>query len=338
MLRSRRRSPRIGIVSDLPLWDVYAVSYWELFSVVAPVLALVLAGVGVRHLRWLTKEADESLLRLTVKFLYPILIFQTCASNPAAADLRSLAWAPALGFVTIVLGFLIAALVVRWMPGVSKPKARTFIFTVGIFNYGYIPVPIVSHFFPEVLGTLFVFNLGVDVAIWTLGIAILSGAEGRIAWSRLVNPSIVAVFLGLAFNLLGLWTHVPAAVVTTLALLAPCTVPVALMMIGATLIDEVRSGNWADDWHLGAVACVLRTALIPLVFLGIAAVLPIGDALQRVLVIQAAMPAAILPIVLARHYKGDPRTAIWVVVATTALGLFTIPAWMGAGLSWLGLH
>jgi malate permease and related proteins len=50
--------------------------------------------------------------------------------------------------------------------------------------------------------------------------------------------------------------------------------------------------------------------------------------LRRVLYIQAAMPSAVFPIILARHYGGDPATAVRVVVATSVLGLITIPLWL----------
>jgi predicted permease len=57
--------------------------------------------------------------------------------------------------------------------------------------------------------------------------------------------------------------------------------------------------------------------------------------LKRVLVVQAAMPAAVFPIVLARHYGGQPLVAVQVVLATTALGLLVIPLWLSLGLAWI---
>jgi malate permease and related proteins len=311
--------------------------YWELFAVVAPVIAMIAVGSGVRASHLLTKEADTTLLRLVVYVLYPALIFSTCATHPGASDLRNLTWAPALGFITIVFGFLVAAAVMRFWPGIPAPKARTFIFTVGIFNYGYIPVPLVKHFFPDELGVLFIFNLGVDVAIWTLGIAILSGGEGRMAWNRLLNPSIVAVIAGLSVNVLGIWKFFPAFISTSLEMLATCCVPLALMMIGASLLDEVRGGDMRSDWRLGVASCILRLGVLPGAFLLAAKLLPLDEGLKKIMIVQASMPAAVLPIVLARHYRGDARTAIWVVVATTALGLFLIPFWIGAGMRWLNL-
>jgi len=54
-----------------------------------------------------------------------------------------------------------------------------------------------------------------------------------------------------------------------------------------------------------------------------------------VLVVEAAMPAAVFPIIIARHYGGQPLTAVQVVLWTTAVGLLTCPLWIRAGLAWV---
>jgi hypothetical protein len=41
-----------------------------------------------------------------------------------------------------------------------------------------------------------------------------------------------------------------------------------------------------------------------------------------------------LPVILARHYEADVDLAGWVVISTTAVGLFTIPLWLRLGF-WL---
>jgi hypothetical protein len=56
-----------------------------------------------------------------------------------------------------------------------------------------------------------------------------------------------------------------------------------------------------------------------------------------VIVLEAAMPAAVFPIVMARHYAGDPATAMRVVIGTSVVGLVTIPLWIRLGLNFVGL-
>jgi predicted permease len=89
------------------------------------------------------------------------------------------------------------------------------------------------------------------------------------------------------------------------------------------------------DRKVTPLSCALRLGLIPLGMLGLAVVLPIPAELKGVLVVQAAMPAGILPIVIARHYGGRPVTAVQVVLGTTIVGLFTVPLWLRVGLGWI---
>ena len=65
------------------------------------------------------------------------------------------------------------------------------------------------------------------------------------------------------------------------------------------------------------------------------ALLPLPLELRRVLVLQAAMPAAMFPVVMAKYYGGDPATAVRIVLATSLAALLTIPLWLGFGLALL---
>jgi len=77
--------------------------------------------------------------------------------------------------------------------------------------------------------------------------------------------------------------------------------------------------------------------VLPLLFLVAAKYLPLTVELKRVLVLEAAMPSAVFPIVLSKHYGGDPPTAVRVVLATTAVSLVTIPLWIRFGMKFVGL-
>jgi hypothetical protein len=61
------------------------------------------------------------------------------------------------------------------------------------------------------------------------------------------------------------------------------------------------------------------------------------DELRQVLVVQAAMPAAMTPIMLARLYGGRPAIAVQVVLATTIGSIVTLPWIIYWGIHWVGL-
>ena len=110
-----------------------------------------------------------------------------------------------------------------------------------------------------------------------------------------------------------------------------------LILTGAMLADSVVSLR-DDRRPLVTVAgCLVRAALLPPLFLAAARWLPVPLDLKRVLAVQAAMPCAMVPVLLSRHFRGDTGIAVQIVLASTALGLLTIPLWLRIGFSWLGL-
>jgi predicted permease len=73
--------------------------------------------------------------------------------------------------------------------------------------------------------------------------------------------------------------------------------------------------------------------LFPIILLSFAYLLPLSVELKQVVMVQAAMPCAVFPIVLARHFNGSPEVALKVVLSTTLLSLVTIPLWLTYGMS-----
>jgi len=307
-------------------------------NAVIPVFAIMAAGLGVRRLNWLSEQADHSLFQVVVNFLMPCLILDTVMTNAAARDWRNLALAPLVGFGTIAASLGIVWLVSRCMHFPSAATRRTFTITAGLQNYGYIPLPLTLLLFDQqTTGILFLHNLGVEVCVWTLVLLVITGGRSTGAWSQILNPPLIAVFLALALNFSGLSTRLPAALMTALHLLGQCAFPLALLLIGALIADhlgELRSG---EGWWRVIPGILLRIAVLPAGILLLARYLPASTELRRVLVIEAAMPSALVPVILSRHYGGDSGTALRIVIGTSLISLATTPLWIRFGLQWVGL-
>lgn len=307
-------------------------SYWQLLGTVAPVLLVIAVGFILRRGRWLTAEADRSLLRVSVNVLYPCLIAETVLGNQALKNLQTLLLSPAVGFGTIVLGYGLSLLAARLFRLRAPNQARAFAFATGTYNYGYIPIPIVLAFFDrQTMGVLFAFTLGVELALWTVGVLIVRGGSGRLSWRSMLTPPVIAIAISLLLNLSGADAALPKFALQTAHMLGQSAVPLALVLTGATLADLLGQMPLKAAGLVASAAVGMRLGVLPLLFLFLAWALPASPELKRIIVIQAAMPAAMLPIVLTRHYGGDAGTALQVVLATTALGLITIPFWLQIG-------
>jgi predicted permease len=248
-------------------------------------------------------------------------------------DLRNVWLPPVVGFVTISFGYVVAmgfARVAGRGAGLRDAvQKRTFALGVGTFNYGYIPIPLVQSLFDEgTLGVLLVHNIGVEMALWTAGMLTLAGGLGRGWWKRLINPPLIAVAAALLLNFTGLHEHLPRWFEKSVGMVGQSAIPIALILIGATIADQLSNLGLRRGYLVVVWASVLRLGVLPLILVPLAMGLPIPLELQRVMVIEAAMPAAVFPVVMARHYGGDAGTAVLIALGSSVVSLFTIPLWL----------
>lgn len=313
-------------------------TYFQLLTLILPVFGVMAVGVLLRRLNVLTAAADESLLRIVVNVLYPCIIFENVHANPALRVPGNLTWAPFVGFATMALG-IGAGYVGAGLLGFRTPASRrTFAFMAGIYNYAYITVPVVERLFGKgTLGVLFVHNVGCEVAIWVVGVLVLSGQSLRTGWRKILSAPVWALVISVAVNLTGLGEHVPVVIEGVVHALAACAIPFGLMLSGAVLAEHVLQGPAAlveARTTLGSIG--LRLGLLSGLMLALAKYGPFPEDLRHVILVQAVMPAGFLPLVIVKHYGGDNLVAARVVVGTVAAGLLLIPLWLRVGLAWVG--
>jgi predicted permease len=258
--------------------------------------------------------------------------------NDALKQVGNVVLAPIVGFVSIAVGMLVALLLARTAALKDRKAVATFVLCAGIYNYGYVPVPLVKVLFPaDTLGVLFAHNLGVEIAFWTLGLMVLGAVGSGNFWRNMLNAPVLAIFVSLALNFAGAEKIIPEFVLVTAKLLGQCAVPMGLILIGATMADHLHEFRTGWGWRVIVSSCAVRLGIVPMLFLLVARYLPCSVELKRVIVVQAAMPAATFPILLARHYGGEPSTALRVVIGTSVASLITTPLWIRFGLKFAGV-
>lgn len=305
-------------------------------AAVFPVYLIVALGAGLRRGKVLTEDLDKGLMFLAVHVFFPCLILDKMIGAEVLRD-------PVVVFSSagIGLGLILGAMAIGWLVspllGLSlNDGRRTFAVATGLQNYGYIAIPLVLYLFPDdnVMAVLFTHNLGVEIAMWTVGLMLLSGNR-KLTCKVFFKGPIIAMVVGLTLALTRLDIYVPKLLTDFFEMLGQCAVPLSLILVGTTWYDLLGKVKMAWKVSIGGIA--VRLFIAPLLFLLVGRYLPLAIELKQVLVIQAALPSAMFPIVLSKHYGGKTEVAIQVVIATTVVSLLTMPLVISFGRYWLGL-
>jgi len=328
--------------------------YLKILGSVIPLFVIMAVGAVVRRRGVLNEQADRTFVNLMVHVLAPCLILDHVIASEALRRPGNLLWSPLLGFVCMASGIWVATLIARVYGFPKAAQTRTFGFVAGIFNYGYIPVPLVATLYgADTLSVLFVFNLGVEVAFWTVGFAAFEQRSIVKEWPRIFTTPVRAIILGVVINLATAWFGFrldtdtlgtatwgwPVQVIMdTIHQIGICAIPVAMLLIGATMADFWGEFRATQGWQVMGLSVLVRNMVCPATLVLLAWLLPVSKELKETLVVQAAMPAGVFTLLLTRHHGGDVPVALQVIFATSAAAIITLPVWIHFGMQLIGVQ
>ncbi|MFB6137054.1 MAG: AEC family transporter [Halobacteriaceae archaeon] len=304
---------------------------WAALGSILPVLAL--AGVGYLLGR---RGLDVGPLNtVTVYVLAPALVFYTLVTTTiGGAVVAKLA----LGVVAYTVGMTALAAAVARARDIHEPLFGAVVLAATYPNSGNMGIPISDFAFGPVGRNAAVLFLAVQsVLIYTFGAytaarggrgdgagepsGVWSGAVRRDLGRVLKLPLVYAVGLALAARWLGVVPAADTTAMQTVQLTGEAAIPVLQLVLGASLASLSGSASGRDV----ALPGVLKLVVAPALALGVALALDFGDpTVGRVFVLEAAMPAAITPVVLVGEF-GDADTRRYLSGAVLATTLASVP-------------
>ncbi|MDR1385361.1 MAG: AEC family transporter [Planctomycetaceae bacterium] len=325
------------------------VSHWDIFLVPLQMLIGVYLVVGCgaffRRMNWYPAPAETPLYKLTVWVLMPCLIFERILpASELIGDYQNLILPPIIGLAATGIGALLGfsvGILPKKLTGLQNWKTLgTFAACVSILNYGFVPIPLITALYDahdKTQAVLFIQNLGSELSIWTVVIISMSGAINRKTLLRAINPPTCAIVLAMMINQLGIYPYIPRFAMNAVKLLGDASLPASMFIVGISIADAFDWQRMCRHWRRGIRiafwSCLLRLVVLPAIFIAVAVYAPLTIEIRRVLVIHAAMSSAIFPMVLSRHYDGDPATAFDTILPNSILALITLPIWTILGLS-----
>jgi predicted permease len=280
----------------------------RIFSIIFPVFACTGLGAayGYRY------RPDMSVVnRLNMEFFAPFLVFWALVNQPfdfpAYRDL-------AIGGVAAVLG---AGLLLLPIARLLKLNLKTFLPPMMFNNSGNMGIPLVLFAFGEgalqAAVVLFIIEM---VLHFSVGFYILDHRTRPLQLLKM--PMIQATLLGLLFS--GLHISLPDALANTVKLLGQVSIPLLLFSLGVRLLDV----NFRD-WKLGAFGAIAGPAASIACVLLVSPLLNLDQTQYAQLIIFAALPPAVLNVLVAEQYQQEPQRVASIVLLGNLASLIIMP-------------
>ncbi len=308
---------------------------YTIISAVLPVFLIIAIGWGMRRRGWISDQGEKDIIRLVVYILYPCLVLGFVLGNEQLRDAGIVAEALSTGFLMIVGGLLVG-LVIGPLLGFRLQKERsTFALCAAVFNFGYMAIPVAAFFMDsQAIGVMLVVNVGIDLAIWSVGITLLSGKLSRQSLRHALSPPVLAVLIGLPLNYVGADAHMPLALSKMIEMLGASALPIGIVIIGASFGNSAKIAGLRPPANVVAGTVLMRHLLLPALMFALVWLIPFSLPVQQTILIHAAMPAGIFVAVICGHYGGSGKLAFHMASTSSVLGLLTIPLWLSLG-TWL---
>jgi predicted permease len=280
----------------------------RIVSIIFPVFACSALGAAYGYFR----RPDMAVVnRLNMEFFAPFLVFWALMDKPfdflAFRDL-------AIGGVAVVLGSGLLLLPLAWL---LRINLKTFLPPMMFNNSGNMGIPLILFAFGEsalqAAVVLFIIEM---VLHFTVGFYILNHRTNPLHLLKM--PMIQATILGLLFSSLHL--TLPDALANTVKLLGQVSIPLLLFSLGVRLLDV----NFRD-WKLGTLGAIAGPAVeLASVFL-MAQWLNLSATHYALLLVFAALPPAVLNVLVAEQYQQEPDRVASIVLLGNLASLMIMP-------------
>jgi predicted permease len=283
-------------------------SFDLILQTVVPVFLIILVGYIIGKYK---KTNIQPMIDFVVYIAAPSLIFSSVSrSNINLTDFTIIA----LSAVAIIL---IMAFLVFIILKITKSDKKGLYLPMTIGNTGYIGYPVALFAFGiaglsravvyDMIGSLFLFSIGIYIV----------HHKNEIKEAFKV-PLIYAVVIGLLFSLLKI--PVPDLIFKPIEMIGMITIPLALLVLGYELTKiKINSAK------IAFLASLFRIIIGFVIAIAIVKIFSITGLVRNIILLQAAMPSAVMTMVLCRKYNKDAELVASIVFISTLLSIISIP-------------
>ncbi len=288
--------------------------------------SLIIIGYILVKLNLLPKNTETALSKLENYLFIPALVLTTFIANFTVDKLAS---AGRLIVFAVIIEAVVIAVSVLCSRFITKDSYIRKIYLYGLCfsNFSFMGNAIVSALFPDAFLEYVIFTMVLWVGIYLWGApSLLIGGESRGIKARLknlANPMLICMIIGIIIGLSGV--GLPKFATSLIDSLSACMSPVAMLISGMTIAKiDIKSVLKIKSIY---VVTALRLLVFPLVFIGIAYLIPvqIPKTFYICAVASLAMPMGLNTIVIPAAYGKDTTIASGMALISHILSVATIP-------------
>ena len=295
-------------------------------NAIAPVFLIIAIGYLMFRFAVVGESVWSAIEHVCFYLLLPALILRTLAR----ADLGDI---PLVDFAGVLLTAVLAMAMVLigshalvWQRYPDSGPSFSSVFQGATRFHGFVAIAVIGPLYGDEGLALGALAIAVLVPILNISSVLVLSIYGRSA-SRpeatavvkriLTNPLILACLTGLLFN----WTGLPDIIFDTIDIIGAGGLGLALLAVGAGM----KPAHAARHPGLVALGVAVRLIGMPLVIIGMSALLGLDGLPRTIAIIAGAVPTAGSAYVMARKMGGDAELMSSIVTFQVFAAFFTLP-------------
>lgn len=287
-------------------------------------LVLMVIGYVLVRRGSLNRDSVKAISALTMNVLLTGSILNSVFSTRLELDWAKLGEVFLILWLMQILGYVIAWFFAKAVP-VDREHAPVFELLISMGNPMFVGLPVVQALFPDTPAAFYVSLscLPFNVLLFTYGVwRLQSGRPGAQLRPRdILTIPLLAALAAVVLFLLD--PPMPKAVTGLISTLAAGTMPLSMIVIGASL-GSVSLLDAFRHWRFYVISFA-RLLVIPLLTWVVCRLLTNDPVLLMTATILAGCPSAVIITVMANQYNRDSAFAAEGTLQSTALSMATIP-------------
>lgn len=288
-------------------------------------IIFMLIGIGFLIFKkgWCPHESSKYFSFLVTSVCNPAIMISSALDKETTATRGDILITAGIAFIVftilIISGYLLPILL-----GAPKEERKFYNMMTVYGNISFIGIPVVS----AVLGTsaviyVTVFNLFFNVLIYTHGILVLNpetNDDDQPFWKKFINVGTIAAVL----TIIIFWFKIPLPEVisSTIGHAGKCTTFLSMVVLGSSLV-QIKFKDIFTVPRLYAFVAI-RMVLYPVVIGLVLKQFFSNTMMIQAILLMMAMPAANMPLMLAKQYDMDCPVMSKGILLSTMLSLITI--------------